>query len=304
MIIPKPLVIKNSDHEKKMIMSEDVVTFVSLFYDIGRERWANRFARDHYKGYLIPFREFMKMEYRMIAYIDKTVYQDVLNDLENYPNANIELVPIDEQWMKDNIWAWSKLEREKEIMNDSDYKSKLATSIEQGYPENTKPHYTILTHSKIDVVNYAIENDSNPSDYYMWVDFGYFKSEQSTKVMPKGAIDLNTLDLDRVNLCCVNSIDERDRDIEYTLTIAPEKISAGIFFGNKNVLKEFQNLCHKWLEKFQAMNVADDEQHLWLQCYFENTELFTTHVFNGWYGWFEKVFPASLLEDKNSDEKN
>ena len=259
-------------------------TLVSLFYNINRDRWTGASSKDNRKDYLVPFREFMKLKYRMIVYIDETFYNDVTEDLKNFPEANIELIPINEQWMKDNIWAWSKLDREREIMNDSNYQNRLHRRISLGYPENTKPEYTIITHSKIDTINYAIETDKNPTDYYMWVDFGYFQNKISEKFIPnEGVVNLDVLNKDTVNICCVNKIDERDRDIDYTLINAPEKIGAYCFFGNKEKLKEFQILCHKWLEHFQSIGIADDEQHLWLQCYFENPELFTEHVFGQWH---------------------
>jgi hypothetical protein len=94
---------------------------------------------------------------------------------------------------------------------------------------------------------------------------------------------MDLLNLDTVNICSVNKIDENDRDILYTLKKAPEKIGAYLFFGNKIKLKEFQLLCHKWLDYFQSINIADDEQHLWLQCFFEKPELFTEHVFGEWH---------------------
>lgn len=258
-----------------------MVTLVTFFYDINREQW-NGFSKNMINDYLITFGEYLKYDYRIIVYIDKRYYDKLISMYEI--NQNVIIYTIDENWLKENIWAWSKLEREREIMNSIEYKSLVMDRILIGYPENTKPEYTIITHSKIDIINYAIENDTIDCEYYMWVDFGYFQNRTSEKYMPNsGKINMDLLNLDTVNICSVNKIDENDRDILYTLKKAPEKIGAYLFFGNKIKLKEFQLLCHKWLEYFQSINIADDEQHLWLQCFFEKPELFTEHVFGEWH---------------------
>ncbi len=258
------------------------VTLVTFFYNIKRDQW-NTFNRN-VDNYVNAFIEFMKFKYRMLVYIDDTLYNRLSLELEKYPDANIELFPINEDWLKENIWAWSKLDREREIMRDPNYINRIANRVAMGYPENTIPEYSILTHSKIDVINYAIEHDTEDYDYYMWVDFGYFYNKTAPIFMPvEGIIDLDKLSKDTVNICCVNKIDDRDMDIDYTLMYAPEKIGAYLFFGNKKNLKEFQQLCHKWLEHFQSINIADDEQHLWLQCYFEKPELFTEYAFGRWH---------------------
>ena len=81
----------------------------------------------------------------------------------------------------------------------------------------------------------------------------------------------------------INSITDRDEDIIYSLQYAPEKIGAYFFFADREKMQEFQTICHKWLIKFQENGIADDEQAIWLQCYFENPDLFKTHIFYKWH---------------------
>lgn len=261
-----------------------VTTLVTFFYDIKRESWSDKTSKSFDKDYLEPFKILLNYNYDLIVYIDDKYYDILLSEVEESNNTKTKLYPINEEWMKKNIWAWNRLDREKEIMNSDSYKNKIPKRISMGYPENTRPEYTILTHSKIDFINYAIEEDNNNSDYYMWVDFGYFQNKTSSKFLPsKGVIDIDKLNTETVNICSVNKIDDKDKDINYTLVNAPEKIGAYLFFGTKDNLKEFQLLCHKHLEHFQEIGIADDEQHLWLQCYFEKPELFTEHVLHGWH---------------------
>ena len=254
------------------------ITLVSMFYDIGRENW-NLYPRK-VQEYISAFEKFLDYDYKMIVFIDDK-YIDKLQ--EKVVGSKITLIPINEEWVLSNLWSWSKLDREKEIMSSSKYKKLVQHRIDKNYPENINPYYTILTHSKIDVVNYVIDNNLTLDNYIAWVDFGYFHNKTSEEFLPTGPLDLNKFDLDKVNICLINSITDRDEDIIYSLQYAPEKIGAYFFFADREKMQEFQTICHKWLIKFQENGIADDEQAIWLQCYFENPDLFKTHIFYKWH---------------------
>lgn len=253
------------------------ITLVSLFFDIGRETWGlyPRKTQD----YIESFKIFLKYDYKMVVFVDDRYY----DQLKEFNDDKKLLIPINKEWLFENLWAFSKYERECEIMN-SDYYTKLVKHrIDLNYPENTNPLYTILTHSKIDVVNYVIENNLSQTEYFAWVDFGYFYDKTSKDFLPTGSLDITKFDLEKINLCLINPITDRDSDILYTLKYAPEIIGAYFFFGNRSVLKQFQLLCHDALVQFQKIGIADDEQGLWLQIYFQFEHLFKLHVFGKWH---------------------
>lgn len=256
-------------------------TLITFFYDIGRESW-NSFPRKSL-DYIASFNKFLEFPYEMIIYIDDRYYSLLSDNISKskYPETK-KLIPINEKWLEDNIWSWSKLEREKEIMNSTEYKQLVQHRIDKFYPENINPYYTILTHSKIDFVNYAIEHEE-VNDYIAWVDFGYFYNKLNENYIPNNVVDKTKLNLDKINLCLVNPIEDIDFNIQYTLQMAPEKIAAYFFFGNKYNMKKFQELCHEELEKFQELSIADDEQGLWLQIINKNPDLFETYAFYQWH---------------------
>lgn len=256
-------------------------TLVTLFYDIGREKW-KAFPRS-VKKYIDAFDIFLQYDNEMVIFVDSRYFDLVEYKVKNSKYNNKKVLPIDFAWLVDNLWAWQKIEKEKEIMQNEIYKNTVKSRIERHYPENTNPYYTILTHSKIDVVNYAIDIGLVKTQYAGWVDFGYFENKNTEEFLPNGPIKTEKMDANKINLCLINPIEESDKNIIYTLQNAPEKIGAYFFWSNKEKLKEFQNLCHKWLEHFQSRNIADDEQHLWLQCYFENPNLFKLHTFYKWH---------------------
>ena len=256
---------------------------VTFFYDINRSSWNGGFSRNT-NQYIESFKVMLNYDYNMIIFIDDRYIGEVESIINSSPyKHNKKLIPINEEWLTQNIWSWSKLSREIEIMNSDNYKKLVLHRINAHYPENINPMYTILTHSKIDFVNYVIDNNMTNNDIVGWVDFGYFHNKTNDNFLPKGVLDLTKFDLSKVNICLIKDIDERDKDIIYNLTKSPEKIGAYFFIGRKEGMKEFQNLSHKWLVEYQKMGIADDEQSLWLQCYFENPGLFKKHVFNRWH---------------------
>jgi protein YibB len=259
------------------------VTLITAFYDIGRSEWNSQFTRKSHE-YVESFRLFLNYDHEMIIYID-TKHYDALSrmvECSPYPK-NKRLVSIDEAWMKENIWAWSRLEKEREIMSSDSYRNLIPQRITAGYPENVNPEYTIITHSKIDFVCKAIDDGMVDTDTVMWVDFGYFHNKTQDKHVPKKNIDLSKLNLEKINLCGMNQITEQDKDVLYTLIYAPVKICAYLFVATKENMKWFQSRCHEVLEVYQANGLADDEQGLWLLCYFADAERYKVHYFPEWH---------------------
>jgi hypothetical protein len=148
------------------------------------------------------------------------------------------------------------------------------------FPEHTIPEYTLINHCKIDFICYAIDNDISDAGYYAWVDFGYCRFPEIT---PKRLLDLGKLDLDRVNYTLINNLDDRDKNIFYTLMNAPERIGGFFFFGNKKILKEYQALYHGILTRYQQYGIADDDQALAVACYWESPDMFHLHGPWGWH---------------------
>lgn len=257
------------------------LTLVTAFVDIGRDQWSN-FTRNA-NQYLDSFEVFLRYDYDMIIFIDDRFYDDLKARHDRSPYPNKRIIPINRQWMIDNLWAWSRLGIEQALMSSDEYKSIIPERIQQSYPENTNPNYTILTHSKIDFVNYAIDY-YHTNEYVAWVDFGYFHNKTSYDFLPRGDFNLDKFNTGRVNICLVNPIDDLDRDIMFTLKNAPEKIGAYFFMANHANMKKFQEASTRWLIKFQEeLKICDDEQHIWLQIYFENPELFELHTFGRWH---------------------
>jgi hypothetical protein len=218
-----------------------------------------------------------KDEYEMIVLIDKRHSSKIKEKMTD--KTRITLIEIDEEFMTANFPVWRTLAREREIMESKEFQNLIAHRID--HPECCNPLYTIVTHCKIDAVGYVISNELTDAEYIAWVDFGYFNV---AKEMPNDFIDPNKLNCSAVNFPLVGPLDEYDKDIMHTLKQAPERIGGYFFFGPRDLLLEYQKEYHKSLHKFQyELNIADDDQHLTLDCVNRRPDLFELYFFGRWH---------------------
>jgi hypothetical protein len=262
------------------------ICYVTAYYDIGRSSWGN-FTRtfDDYLKSFEPYINLFKTDKSdgdiLVVFIDKKCEQQLRTFIKDVSQGNpvsINIIPIDNEFMN-TLPMWKTLEREREIMVNQDFKNLLGPR--QNFPEHIHPEYTLINHCKIDLICSLIDSDKFGFEFYAWVDFGFFNRKEN---IPERLLDINKLDINTVNYSLINDIDERDKDIVYTLQIAPEKIGGFFFFGRKDILKQYQKLYHDTLKSFQNhLSIADDDQHLALRCYFKKPELFTLHNLGKWH---------------------
>jgi hypothetical protein len=257
-----------------------MITYITSFIDINRTNWSQftRSFEDYYKSFEPFFKLFdtrVCESDNLIVFIDQKHYSFLHKKLiELSYITNITLIPI----TTDDLPKWKYIEREFEIMNDINFMSKLGTRTH--FPEHNYPEYTLINHSKIDLICLAIEKYENKNQYFSWVDFGYFSKQQN---IPVRLLDINKLDKDRINYSLINPIEKQDFDINFTLMNAPEVVGGFWFFGPKDAMISYQKLYMEVFLKFQDDCIADDDQHVVLQCYHKNPDLFSfvKHL----YGW-------------------
>lgn len=257
-----------------------------MFYDIDRSGWET-FSRS-FDTYLERFKPFIPLFERkscegshLLVFIDER-HQHTLSPLLTERSHSITLIPINRKFLEDNIFCWSLLPRERDIMNSIAYKNLI--HHRSHCPETRFPEYTLLNHSKIDFLNYVISNHLSPLSLYAWVDFGFFST---TSIIPTSLLDTSHFDITKINYTLINDIEPEDKDIFYTLRAAPEKIGGFFFIGKKDCLQVYQKLYHSSLLEYQNMGICDDDQAVALYCYFKRPELFSFPWVRGWHNVFK-----------------
>ena len=245
------------------------ITLVTAFFDIDRGNWTEK-SRS-VDNYLDSFLNYLNVDYKMIVFIDDRYIDKILNNQKNK-----QFIPINRKWLNNNIWAWAQLARDRKIMESQYYRNLVGNSIN---PENNYSEYNIINHSKIDFINYAINNNLT-TDFICWVDFGYHFSilKNIETLFPRNILDITKFNTNKINFCVRNKLSINDYNFIYTLQNAPEKFTGSFFGGPKDLLIQFNELYHKALNELYINGITDDDQHVYLRCFFKNSELFELFI--------------------------
>ena len=274
------------------------LVMVTGFLDINRENWTN-YQRTTTQ-YIESFINYFNYPAKMIIFVDDKYFDKIKELYEKSSHNNSILIPINRQWMNENIYAWQQLDKSTNIMNSEYYKNLVNTRIQNGTPENIYPEYNAINHSKIDFICYAINNNLiNEDSFICWSDFGYFNSilNNNPNEYPLFSIDIQKFDTNKLSFCLRNKLDDLDQDMIYTLLKAPEKITGSFFAGPSNLMVKLQELYHQSLNEIYTNNISDDDQHIYLRCFLKEPQVFNLYLDS-------TKWPEGLIYFQKSDSEN
>jgi len=254
-------------------------TYVTLFLDIGRSSWTS-YSRsfDQYLPHFLPYTRLFNIsqENVMYAFIDER-YTSIL---EKYiENTKINVIPINEKWMLDNLFMWKFLDREEEIMKSEYFRSLIPQHRLDKNPETYQAKYTLINHCKIDLIRFIIDNYPK-TDFYTWVDFGYFKFRES---IPHKLMNITKFNPNNITYPILHYLTENDKNPINILKTDLVKICGYCFTGGINVMMKYQELYHSVLQDYQNLGIADDDQSFIIQCFFKSPELFSFFKSDHWH---------------------
>ena len=84
-----------------------------------------------------------------------------------------------------------------------------------------------------------------------------------------------------MNFFLRNGVKPEDSDVIRTLKEAREVFTGSFWGGPIDRMKDLYNLYHNSLNELYEMGVSDDDQHVYLRCYFSNPEIFELHISGG-----------------------
>lgn len=244
--------------------------FVTAFKDLKRSSWItfNRSTNE----YMTRFERLLQLPVPLVIFVEDHLQSKVLEIVARKRRFDLytQVVCIDEDFLRNHIFAWGCLDQEKSIMRSPEYRDMISHRVV--FPENSIAEYTIINHCKVDFVQFVMEVLHKDIDcpIYGWVDFGYFESHvQVPTVMPIADLATNA-----VTYVAIRQPEESDADRIQVLQNAPDVICGGMFYGNKHVMARFVNLYHEVLREYQASSLADDDQAIVLAAYFKEPTLF------------------------------
>jgi hypothetical protein len=265
------------------------VCIVTAFFDIGRGFWSSQYKRTT-KFYLQSFLNYLEYPYKMVCFIDDRCIDYVLEHYTRSHHSNKLFIPINKEWMENNIRAWQQMGKDEEIMKSQQYRDWIdhrktfvypngdapADYTKHIFPENQDPRYNAINHAKVDFIAHAIKNGYVKESVTGWCDFGYFGTQHDNDktTFPTATIDKTYFKPDRITFFLRKDVDEKDTDPLYTLVYAPEVFTGTFWGGPTQLMSTLQTLYHETVDELYAVNISDDDQHIYLRCYLKNLNLF------------------------------
>ena len=255
-------------------------SYVTIFIDINRHEWTH-FKRT-FEDYLNSFKPFISLFHMdqpdtLYAFIDSKFYDSMIDITKG---TKIKIIKIDYEWMDTNLYMWKTLPKETEIMRSEKFRSKVPDNRLDIVPETYEPRYTLLNHCKIDFINYVIDNFPK-SDFYTWVDFGYFKMRYH---IPQKLINLSKVPKNKIVYHQLNNVLPEDTDPYHLLKTGKVSFAGYCFLGTSEIMKQYQKLFHEVLHEFQnVLYIADDDQAIVIQCVVRNPSMFSFFKHPEWH---------------------
>lgn len=230
------------------------LTVVTAFFDLGKfpkGSFSNMRTPDTYRSWMKVYK-FLKNP--LVVYTDSQGFADFFTDLRKNNSLITKVVVI----KRETLWSFK-------------IKPKIAKLYAQpGYPKhypNTYiPEYTSMTHSKLSVVASAITSKLFPSDFYCWLDLGYFRdlAGRQKDFYLEVPSDLNT---STIGVTQVYHVDLERITAKSIILGNRNWIGGGLFLGKPDVLLKFETQYRDRVLYYLSQGLMNVEQHILYSMY-------------------------------------
>lgn len=249
--------------------SNNQVSIVTAFYDIGRGSWTPdkdlpQYLQRSNQVYFERFRHLTRLKNDITVITSPDLAEEIRDLVSDSPNVTVVVFDIQKNMasIKESI---------SNILSTANYANKIKYT-ESRNPEYWSSDYVLVTMLKAYFVQHAIELGLPKNDMVAWIDFGYCRSNDNTDGVDSWTTDFNSAK--------IHMFDYKD----YTGDPIEEIVKNNDVYilGAKVVAhKVLWEILYKMMLKAQLdlMNegLVDDDQGLWLSCYIKRPELFELH---------------------------
>ena len=260
------------------------ILFVTAYRNINRKNWTSRPRTE--QSYLRYFHNMaINIKYNLIVFLEKRLLETMRQKYRKY--INISFYDID---LPDSFYQ-KFLEKDKKIMQSKTYQNKIPERRKLD-PECLYSEYNLINHSKINWVKAASIIMTN-YQFYSWIDFGMIRNNKA-KMLPNN-IDIKTLSKNKI-IYQARQDPRVLHDPQYKnhkritenrmLKTGKVYILGSAFIIYKSLINKFENLCENKIIEWQENYITDDDQHLILQIYYDNPDLFVLKESPTWFNLF------------------
>jgi protein YibB len=249
-------------------------TIVTGLFDIGRGSW-NYYRRTN-EQYCNYFKNVLSLNAPMIIFTEPKFFE-IVNNSRNVVDQSTIII-------KTNVEDLY-MEKYRELL----FKIQMDPSYAVGHkdiyaPEITKPLYSLVTCSKLDLLRQGCKYSK--TDYVIWLDGGYSHGNINISRIdwnPTRAMKIK----DKISLINVSDISNIDDDPVEFCKKSIAVINGGFIGGYKNVIYDISNKYYEMVDyQLKELNLKQDDQVVWEYMLKKYPQLFNL-ISGGWYDAFK-----------------
>lgn len=253
------------------------VTFVTAYYDIGRDKWSNC-TRDS-DTYFTFFKNVKKINSNLVIYCEEENYNKIKNFVSDRNNVKIIIQPFN------TIDFYIKyFEKIKNLMSSLDYRNKVVQNSPTPHvPEYNYPEYNIVNFNKISFVKESMNYFD--SDYYGWIDFGFGHNKDYVKYTMDIEYPKRVTHDKKVFMRCFRVPNKNQLFNEQEYWHNNPDIQGSSFLGTKKSINTMHDLLQTSISTSLNIGCIDDDQTQYGMVYLLNPDNFNL-VQGNWFTQF------------------
>lgn len=250
-------------------ISNNPVSIVTAFYDIGRGGWTTDQGLPPYlqrsnRVYLERFQHLTKLKNDITVITSPDMVDQIQQLALDSPHVTVVGYDLQKNMapIKESIAT---------ILSTTNYANKIKYT-ESRNPEYWSADYVLVTMLKAYFVQHAIELALPKNDMVAWIDFGYCRSESNVD-----GVDTWTTNFDPDKIHMFDYKDYTGDPIEEIVKNNDVYILGAKVVAHKTLWEKLYKMMLKAQLDLMNKGLVDDDQGLWLSCYVKHPELFELH---------------------------
>ena len=230
------------------------LTVTTAFFDLGKfpkGSFSNMRSPDDYRSWMQIYKY---LKNPLVVYTDSRKFADFFKQLRSNSSSITKVVTIE----RESLWSFQIKTKIAKLYTKPGYP--------KHYPNTYIPEYTSMTHSKLSVVAKAINSKLFPTDYYCWIDLGYFRDLAGRQKDFYLEIPSN-FDKSRVGVTQVYKVDLINVTARSIILGNMNWIGGGLFLGKPEVLLKFESQYKNRVMYYLSQGLMNVEQHILYSMY-------------------------------------
>ncbi|XP_052224928.1 uncharacterized protein LOC127840556 [Dreissena polymorpha] len=224
------------------------ITVVTAYFNLGAFRKVqvnNILTKKTYDNWSEVFKYILNP---VIVYTDSYEFADRMSYIRRFRNETTKIIVI----QRNSSWAFNLRDRIFAIYSQKGYP--------KHYPNTVLPEYACSQIAKYDVLGRAAQDNTFNTDYFMWLDIGYFRNRTSTTPFRLKRPPYFKEKMVAMNLIRFNA----------NLALSPEVIfkknllwiGGGIVFANRLTILAFEYQFRQAVEYFMSLSLMNSDQQI------------------------------------------